>query len=499
MECNKTYSNFLTKEELFSSDCELNLDIAVSLPQYCEDILSVKRCKADSYVTGCELLNGEIKIHGKTCVNIVYINDSGCLSSFEYEQEFTKSVSTDKDYSDNRVHASLVKKYDNHKIINQRRIDVVSNLTLSVCVYSYCQNSVLDSCENASFKRERYSCLVPICDCQSAVEFDEECEISPESSAVKNIVSCFKHFKVNETKLIKDKLLIKAGVEASVCYITEDDEISKFSASFELSKIVEVPGADEYCDAFINLLPVNFNVKAKANSDNIMRNIEFYGSVQADVEIYKCKEASFSTDCYSKYNFESSARKATLRADGEFACEEKSFNIEAGFNNTDIKEILDLNIYINKRSKNINAHSVDYEFCTEVFFINSAGEYSFANSFETKRFSINREFNFCSSEIQIKSFDYTLKSADKVDVRVSADLSCLSGTQINLNYISDIDISDEEKCVESPALTVYFAKQDEDIWSIAKKFNSDVDLIAEENSITGDKLDSAQIILIPGV
>ncbi len=499
MECNKTYSNFSTKKELFSDTLELNLDIAVSLMQYCSDILSVKRCKTESVVTGCELLPGEIKVHGKTTINVVYINDSGCISSFDYEEEFTKSVTTDKDYSQYRAKAVLTKKYDNHKIISQRRIDVSCALNLYVCIYCYEQNSAMLSCDNANFKKEKYSCLVPICEDDSLIEFDELCEINPDGPAIKNIISCFKRCNVTEIKLIKDKLLIKANIDASICYLNEKDEISKFVNNFEVSKIIEVPGTCEDSLVFSRLSFSNFCAKAKSDNENALRNIEIFGSLIAEIEVFNEDSICVCTDSYSKYKCEQKLKNAVVFSDGEIDCAEKSLVIEAGFNNADIKEIIDINVFVNKFTVNCNSHYVDAEFCTEAFIINGENEYMFVNSFETKRFSINKEFTNCKSNISLLSLDYTLKSGDKIEIRANAEFKCMTYNYKPLNYISSYDLLDDENIIDSPALTVYFAKANEELWDIAKKFNSDVDLIISENELSEERLSSPQIILIPGV
>ncbi len=52
---------------------------------------------------------------------------------------------------------------------------------------------------------------------------------------------------------------------------------------------------------------------------------------------------------------------------------------------------------------------------------------------------------------------------------------------------------------DSPALVVYFAKEQEALWDIAKKFRTSVDLIKSENELKDDVLDTRRILLIPGM
>ena len=56
-----------------------------------------------------------------------------------------------------------------------------------------------------------------------------------------------------------------------------------------------------------------------------------------------------------------------------------------------------------------------------------------------------------------------------------------------------------DEAVNYPALTLYFAKQNEKLWDIAKQFSSDIELIKKENNITCESLDSNKVIIIPGL
>ena len=51
----------------------------------------------------------------------------------------------------------------------------------------------------------------------------------------------------------------------------------------------------------------------------------------------------------------------------------------------------------------------------------------------------------------------------------------------------------------SPAVTLYFAKAQEKLWDIAKKFSSDTQLIKSENDLQDDIIDANKVIIIPGI
>ena len=99
--------------------------------------------------------------------------------------------------------------------------------------------------------------------------------------------------------------------------------------------------------------------------------------------------------------------------------------------------------------------------------------------------------------LNIKSVDYTIASSKHLDMRLNSDLSAFLYDSAQISVLSDIEQGEEIKAPSS--LTLYFAKENESVWDIAKSFSSDSDLIMSENALNEEKLDSDKIILIPRV
>ena len=97
----------------------------------------------------------------------------------------------------------------------------------------------------------------------------------------------------------------------------------------------------------------------------------------------------------------------------------------------------------------------------------------------------------------VSSFDYTIVNDKNISVNVMYSYCGYMGKQKEINALSEIECTDDS--VSVPALTLYFAKQNEKLWDIAKKFSSDIELIKKENNITCESLDSNKVIIIPGL
>ena len=65
--------------------------------------------------------------------------------------------------------------------------------------------------------------------------------------------------------------------------------------------------------------------------------------------------------------------------------------------------------------------------------------------------------------------------------------------------VTDIAIDDSTRKQRDGdyAIKLYFAVDNEDIWDIAKRYSTDVSAVMEENELSGERLESGGMLLIP--
>ena len=69
---------------------------------------------------------------------------------------------------------------------------------------------------------------------------------------------------------------------------------------------------------------------------------------------------------------------------------------------------------------------------------------------------------------------------------------------MNLNIIQEVTECEEKKKSNPYSMTIYFVKQGDTLWKIAKKFKSTVDDIVKLNEIADpDKIDIGMQLFIP--
>ena len=114
-------------------------------------------------------------------------------------------------------------------------------------------------------------------------------------------------------------------------------------------------------------------------------------------------------------------------------------------------------------------------------------------------------FSFCDGDYDgegvanLLSYDFVIKGTDKILLRVSYIYSAYLYKQEYVDYITDIEASEENSGVNLPQLTLYFADKNEDVWDIAKKFSTDMSLIMSENNLTSQIIQNKTVLIVPGM
>ena len=106
---------------------------------------------------------------------------------------------------------------------------------------------------------------------------------------------------------------------------------------------------------------------------------------------------------------------------------------------------------------------------------------------------------YCLPNINVISLDCVEKGNNGIDVRAEINIIGTVFENVEFDTVTDITESEVQVQRKSNAITVYFPEESESLWSIARRYNTTVKAIAEENGIEGDTTENMKIIFIPAV
>jgi len=475
------------KCNVFSKCVDVDLDFQENLMEYNDDMLKIVRCCINNFVINTDYNNGTLTVYGKSKIYLTYVSEStSCLTTADFEEDFQKQIAIEGGFENVTADVFVMNKYSNFRVINQRRIDIHNAFSLSVKVCACNPVKMIDDMPPVLLRKDKISYLSLVGTAYTRAEFEEDTAIPSDSEFVKRIINTFSAVHTDEIKIIKNKMLVKATVEFSLLYTTdtENEIIRKCEKSINISKIIDINEIDEGDDAVVNVTIGNMYVKPKADKNNELRMIELLGDVNINASVFRKVEAELSTDSYATDNeISNTFSKLNLNTNGEVISDIINDKCTFEFENINIVEVVDLSLNISD-GKNLELAAFVRNEKSELIFISQKKEID--------------SLNFNSSAIYVKSFDYVINSSNQISVRYLIEYTAIRYEEKTFNVLSEINVSDTPMA-DSPALVVYFAKEQEQLWDIAKKFRTSVELIKTENELKDDVLQSRRILLIPGM
>ena len=103
----------------------------------------------------------------------------------------------------------------------------------------------------------------------------------------------------------------------------------------------------------------------------------------------------------------------------------------------------------------------------------------------------------CIGSIQIASCSCAIIGDSKLEMKTELQASGTILLNTTKKYVSEIELLNDNRKKDSCALTICFCDKGESLWNIARKYNTTVNAIKEENNIIENTLVDNCMLLIP--
>ncbi|MBQ7204136.1 MAG: DUF3794 domain-containing protein [Eubacterium sp.] len=492
MDIQKEFAALSRGCKVFSKTVDVEGDYQESLPAFLDDIYRVVKCTSHSFVTSADISFNELKVFGKTEICVTYYNENSCLCYADFEEEFTKSFTLDNVSQDAVIRACASDKYTSFRVINQRRIDIHNIVSLHISVYEKSECEYISSLENSRLKTVAIESADIVRTHIDKIDFDEELTLPQDAKPIGRIISAFAYPSNIETKIIKDKMLLKASVNANLLYSADGDgSIEKTQYSFAVSKIIEIGGIEDDDIPVIDVQSGALFFKVKGSSNDKMTLVNLFGDIAVNLTFVRRSSADIVTDGYLiGASSECTYTEVSVNGTGNAVDEVRSVSVPLEFNG-DINDIKELSLSL--LAPVIKNGAINQTVCANALISNEDG---------LSTLSADKDFEITLPDAEdgivatgIEDYDFTLSDSGRVDLRLSLRISAYTFSNNNISLLSDITPGEELN--NSHTLTVYFGKKNENLWDIAKSYSSDEAEIIKENSLNSSVLDTERILIIP--
>lgn len=501
-------------ETIFSGTQEQSVEMEYILPDYFPDIFKIVKCRVIPRISSKNISNDKVVYEITADIKVLYQNEqSSMIHCINQRLSYTKTIDFNRQCMNPDVMLIPKLDYVNCRAVNQRRLDIRGAVSIKAdvtCIKN--QEMICDAFGmNIQLKKIPVQYVAKKIIAEKSLSINEELELNSAKPSVTGIIRNDVTISNGERKIIANKLVAKGEAVIDILYTYENDSgngMETMQYTIPYSQIVDAEGIDESFECIIKpeVSMCDISVSADSKGENrifrcdIMLNICCYA--------YKTALADIVSDAYSTV-YPCEYELSPLRSEKMPVVIEEihQSRTTAEYSDGSIDSVYD--VWCSAGNVNTKIIPENHEiFITgtaqyTVMAKNSDGAVIFIEKDEIFEHTMHYDDITVNSSVivDIKPVlcSYTLSSDDKIslksDLRITAEIRNMDIFDAVINIMPD----DSSKKVRDGdyALKLYYGIENEEIWSIAKKYSTSVSAIMEENDLECDRLKQNGMILIP--
>ena len=518
VELNKNI-NLSEKNEL-NFTREMQNDIV--LPDYCDDINRIIRVDAKPVIKNKYANKDVARLNGIIAVTVIYISDPyKQLRSFSFANDFDYSCDIPGVTPGHKMSSQIEIGELNCRLLNPRKMTVriESGILIKTSENKPQNQNEYDSSSfyaNSANPDEHDGILIEklkhnfeSCDMlvgEADAKIEENIEIT-EGSGANEIIYADINISVDEIKPLYNKAVVKFTSDVKLLYNSVEDknEYIKITKKIPSTQIVEIDELDEKyeCSCKISLASLKTDIDIDQYGENKIINVDFL--TQIELTAFKNIEYEAVVDAYSP-KYENSVQNETVKVQRyKGIYKEKQFIEDSvALEDAAIEEVMDAVgiIMINNSVLNESVITINSSAEIAVMVKSSDGEIQNLDCSIPIKTEINAGEKIINGNADINGYVTNLEAAienGKLNVKVSVCYECVVFENENRNMVRAV-IVDAEK-PKSPKkdsqMIIYYPQKGENIWGIAKKYDSQVSKIMKFNKCETQNIADKRIIVIP--
>ncbi len=495
MELNVTRETVCINDLSFNQNVEQGVDFTVNIPEYCGSVERILKYSLVPRICSKSISGQILSLEGSACFSIIYVDDSGCVSSYEANTPFSKNIDLGSNLECFRSTVSARCGYINAKAITPSRIDVNSVIELSVRVYSKKKTEIVSDidCSDIFVNKGEAAATIPIGCSEKNIIIEEELSIPAEMPSIFNIIRHDCDIAINDTKIVNNKIIAKGELNIHFLYSSENRRnLSVYEQTIPFSQIIEMEGLNDTCECEVSADIISVDLKPRSNYNGEVRCVLLCAKVSLIAKANCNHNIPIIYDAYSsKFDTISEMGEASFESIINSVSEVFECKKKIPFSDGEIGKIHDLwgqcslqSFHAEENHLHISGTAIISGLCE-----NGEGTANFFErpiDFEYKtNIGVLPDDRKIEPSLKIISISSGAVSADSIEVCIEIALS-VQILEINkISVLTGFSAKDEPlPKLSNCSMIIYYAERGELTWNIAKKFNASPEDIMAINSVS---------------
>lgn len=496
---------------IYEGDIKTSAEGSIIVPDVKPDMLKVLQVDADTFLCEKQIDNGKITLKGKVNVNVLYVPESedcrvqcikGCF-------EFCETLKNSEFAAGMRLAAVCEVEKVGYKLINSRKIGIDAQIVIGIQVIADKDCSFVCDIEDDAAEVKKCSIKLQSYDmCKDfSFKIDETLDFTAGKCCACDILKSNVMITEKEYRALTDKLVIKGRACVSLLYIDENGRLDHSDLEIPFTEVFDFEGLieDTECEINYQICDTDFVITQDMNGDG--KCISMDAEVNICVKCECHKEIPVICDCYLT-NAECVSECTDIETDEI---------IDKPMFSAVLKELLQkedgapeiasvytavAKPYISSSQLQNGRIAVSGKTVVYVLYTTDNPQIPICSINEEIPFSymIDCEHAARDSEIllniECEHISYTISSSNAVEVRCGLGIS---GKLVKKSVTRIVkSVEERELPKEESGMVIYFVKDGDSIWDIAKRYHVKCDNILLCNGLEEDaELIKGEKLIIP--
>ena len=495
------------RETIFEGSPEQGFECDILLPDYCPDVRRILKCHVTPKVSQCYQNGDKANIDGFIFVKIYYLCDENKIHCYDSKLPYSKVVGIKDSAEDVSVSVGASTNYVNCRAVNQRRFDVRGAITLKTKVMVKGKETILsDAAGDGVQLRKKTVNTSSLCG-ESAVQFSVQEEETVSGAEINAILRSEGFVELTDVKVIPNKVILKGDLKVTTVY-TDAEGLVPITVvnTIPVSRIMDIDRLTDECRLELKSDVVSLEVLPKQDENGLFNKLAFDVKVNIFAKCYISKQVYVVTDAYSTgFGCSYTTKNIPIESLDNVIDETFTYKTQIDLSDVAVDRIIDLWSSAKTPVSKMENSKMVVDIPVDIFAFytaeNGSAEFcekAISATFETA-LSDGCGTAVFEPEVKIMSCEYSLVGPNKAEIRVEINVTgsllcnrldrCI--TEITMDY------SAQKSSNDSPALTIYYCDKGENVWDIAKKYNTCADCIMAENELDCEIVSENRVILIP--
>lgn len=496
------------------SSLQLTLDDDFNVPDVKPDIYKIIKEQGAIKINDVKMLNGKLMVKGALIFNILYLSDENerPVHNISGEVPFDEVIQLNDACTGDDAIVNWELEDLTTGIINSRKLSVKSIVRLTVLVeelYDEATAVSVEGDEDVEYINKRITVTDIAVDKKDTFRIKDQVHLPSNKGNINEILYSELVLRNPEVRLLENKFNVKGELLVFALYSSVDEEnpVDYIETELPFNTTIDCNGCLEDMIDDIDFAVTSKNIDIMPDVDGEERNIDVEAVVEMGIKVYEEEELELLSDIYSpkceltpvtkEANYESLLVKnnSKVRVNDRIKISNNEPGIlqichAAGDVKIDEVNLVDNGLEVN----GVVEVQILYICADDLRPLSSLkGMIPFTQVIEVKGIKMTSIYNVkpCLEQLSVMMLD-----SEEIEVKAGIGLNAIVFDSISEPIISDFKVSeiDYQKLRDMPSVIGYIVKNQEDLWSIAKKFYTtrarikELNELEDENIKVGDKL-----------